>query len=598
MLNDEARRDRRRQIFFSVAGICTAFAVAGLVALLINNVIQPTMELETRDLVEFSGDTFNIWYHTGSPYQNERDGLVDTLQADLDEILTRLDVEQSEIPLPIDVIVHDTPEQLQQTTLRRKSANAMYSFYAMIDLLYGEDPYQRLAELVLAFGWGDCHSQILYWGMLLNVLEPTRNFDVALSAAPPRLLRSLDDLLKLEAADAFGETLYERYQSPFSSRLAMGSLEGIAEFRTMFTKPGVELQEDTIPFLEAASLVHYLVECSGGLQSFRMIWGPGTTEAQIEKLACGSMAEIEDSWRMTIRSTNVQDGDYEYYRALFQYEAGDVEAAARRTAAWPLVGLTQEKSILAVRAQLSVGNLERAARFTDAAVDTVQPTLKEWVSLYSGWNAMSDGGFTVMGRLPEDELREQLEGVRSAYERVVGLLGFGENELPDHVTVFLYATAAERDVGASILPFDSVNRTIWHVSPEDSLIKSFADTLPSYVTGKDTASNMLQSGLRAALATGREDLLQAGCEILRAGEWTPLWRIGFGGTSDRILNTETGLMIQYVLDEYGPGVIRDLWMATAKMGGGQSLETAFHSVLDVTRTDIEQAIVNTVLNCE
>jgi hypothetical protein len=57
-------------------------------------------------------------------------------------------------------------------------------------------------------------------------------------------------------------------------------------------------------------------------------------------------------------------------------------------------------------------------------------------------------------------------------------------------------------------------------------------------------------------------------------------------------------MIQYVLDEYGPGVIRDLWMATAKMGGGQSLETAFHSVLDVTRTDIEQAIVNTVLNCE
>ena len=259
MLNDEARRDRRRQIFFSVAGICTAFAVAGLVALLINNVIQPTMELETRDLVEFSGDTFNIWYHTGSPYQNERDGLVDTLEADLDEILTRLDVEKSDIPLPIDVIVHDTPEQLQQTTLRRKSANAMYSFYAMIDLLYGEDPYQRLAELVLAFGWGDCHSQILYWGMLLNVLEPTRNFDVALSAAPPRLLRSLDDLLKLEAADTFGETLYERYQSPFSARLAMGSLEGVAEFRTMFTKPGVELQEDTIPFLEAASLVHYLV---------------------------------------------------------------------------------------------------------------------------------------------------------------------------------------------------------------------------------------------------------------------------------------------------------------------------------------------------
>ena len=44
MATDSDRRDFHRQIFFSFAGIAAGLAVAGLIALLINNVIEPIQD--------------------------------------------------------------------------------------------------------------------------------------------------------------------------------------------------------------------------------------------------------------------------------------------------------------------------------------------------------------------------------------------------------------------------------------------------------------------------------------------------------------------------------------------------------------------------
>ena len=72
MLTSSDRKDFRRQVLFSLAGIGIGLAVAGIIALLINNVLEPKLQVESQDLVEFSGDTFSIWYHVDSPYMDSR----------------------------------------------------------------------------------------------------------------------------------------------------------------------------------------------------------------------------------------------------------------------------------------------------------------------------------------------------------------------------------------------------------------------------------------------------------------------------------------------------------------------------------------------
>lgn len=598
MATENDRRDFRRQVFFSLGGIAVGLAVAGLIALFINNILEPTMQVETQDLVKFPGDVFSIWYHVDSPYKDSRHDLLPKLEGALDDLLDRLDVSIDAIPLPIDVLVHDDPALMKQSILRRKSAHALYSFYVVVDLLHGEDPYSRLGELVLAFGWGRCSSQLLYQGMLLHVSFPGRNFHTPLAAAPSRVLHSLQDLIRLEAADAFETTLYQRYQSPFSPRLAIGSFEGLGEFRAMLSAFEDESSEYDIAELQVASLVQYLIECSGGLQEFRSIWGPGTTEALIARLTCGPLTDLAGDWQEAVRESGPTEDEFEYYRARFLYEAGEIQAAARVTESWNPRDLSSSESILAVRSQLAVGNLETAGRFGSAADSSTADTLIGWVGAYDGWQQVAAGSFTVLGKGTTTALSEILQQVQAAYKLVCETLEFHESELPEHIAVFYYETDEDREQGQLMVPVVNTNRTLWHISSYDNIVEVFVDTLPAFVVKKEAASNLLRRGLRAVLAIDRADLLERGCEILHEGDWIPLWRVGFGGVPDRILEIQTGLMIQLVIDTYGVEVIRELWHATARAGGGLSLDTALANILDTSWTEIENELFESVLDCE
>ena len=598
MATESDRRDFRRQVFFSLGGITVGLVVAGLIALLINNVIEPQMRVETQDLVKFPGEVFSIWYHVDSPHMKSRHDLLPRLEEAMDDLLDRLDVSIDDIPLPIDVLVHGDPSMMQQSILRRKSALALYSFYAVIDLVYGEDPYSRLGELVLAFGWGRCSSQLLYRGMLLGVSFPERNFHTPLAAAPSRLLHSLQDLIRLEAANAFEETLYQRYQSPFSQRLAIGTFEGLGEFKAMLSAFEDESSEYDISELQAASLVQYLIECSGGLHEFRKIWGPGTTEALIARLACGPLTDLAGDWLVAARESGVTEDGFEYYQARFLYEAGEIETAANITQTWSSRSLSGSESILAVRTQLAVGNFETAGRFANAADSSVTRTLVDWVDAYAGWQQVTDGSFTILGDGTEEDLSEVLQQVQAAYEWVTEAFEFHESELPSHITVFYYETDEDREQGPLVIPVVSTHRTMWHISSQDSIVEAFVVALPAFVMKKETASNLLRRGLTAVLTIDREELVERGCESLHAGEWIPLWRLGFGGVPNRMLEVQTGLMIQFVIDTYGVEVIRDLWLATARVGGGLSLDTAFANFLNTSRTQIETELIESVLNCE
>ena len=149
-----------------------------------------------------------------------------------------------------------------------------------------------------------------------------------------------------------------------------------------------------------------------------------------------------------------------------------------------------------------------------------------------------------------------------------------------------------------MLPVITVHRRLWHVSAHDDLLREFVGTLPSFVVKKDTASNLLRRGLTAAMGIDRQTLIDQGCEIVREAQWTSLTRIGLGGVPDRLLDVQTGLMVRYIVDTYGADVIRDLWAATARIGGGVSLDTALKDALNTSRSEIEAILLESILVCE
>jgi len=589
----------RKPWVMTIGGLAIGALGALVFVILINYVLQPQMSVETHDLYEVRGDRFNVWYHEGSPSRASYAALNARLEESLDDLLTRLDVDPSEVPTPIDVLVHDDSIELQSSIVQRKSPMATHTFYAVLDLFAGEDPYPRLAELVLAFGWGRCYSRLLYDGTAMILAEPDREFHSAVAAAPSRLRYSLEDLLRLEAEGEFPETLYQQFDSPFSASMALGSLESVATFYTFFGSEGNLIPEESLASLEAASLVQYLIECNGGMGALRSVWGPGRSEALLERLSCGPLADLSEAWWEAADAAGREEEDYDYYRALYLFEAGEFEEARRLTETWGEKELTDRQFALSIRCELSVGKFEEAAaRIEGAGLTPSQSQLAEWVALFDGWGRAEEDGIVVFGAMSDEELGRLLGEVRDARARVSEALGFSADDLPPRMTVFFYDDAEARQTGKSVTPDVSTHQTAWHIVVGEDVGWILASTLPAYGYRISTSSNLLRTGLATAVTVEFGDLVEQGCELLVAGEWTPLWQLGFGAVPEAPFRTETGLMIGYLVDIHGEGLVRELWRATARLGGGMSIDSAILEFAGTSRREIEGALLNSVLVCD
>jgi len=586
----------RKPWVMTVGGLVVGGLGVALFVVLLNYVIQPQMSIETRDIYAIRGERFNVWYHQESPHRASYADLNGQLEAALDDLLIRLDVEPETIPLPVDVLVHDDTRQLQTSIAQRKTAAGTHTFYAMLDLMGGEDPYPRMTELVLAFGWGQCFSQLLYEGTRAILIEPDRSYHAAVAAAPEGLRYSFEDLLALEAAGSFETTIYQRFDSPFSARLALSSLEGIASFYSSFSGAGGVAEED-LAALAAASLVEYLVQCRGGLDAIRDVWGPGSSRALFGRLACGPLDEINASWWAVAEDEGSTADDYEYFRAVHLFEAGDYRDVYRITSSWTANAVSSAGLALAVRASIAVGEFDMAGVWISTAGAGADQLLK-WGALFDGWSRVEDDGITILGDLSEAEATQVLESVRMASGRVANALDLAPEQLPERMTVFCYGSEEERRAGQDVTSDKDSRRTAWHVVKGEDVRWAIVSSLPSYAYGIATASNLLQEGLAAAILNSYQDLAAAGCGILVEGNWTPLWQLGFGGVSSSLFQIESGLLVSYLIDTYGVQLIPTLWRATARLGGARSLDSAMLEYAGTSSREVEQELLNAVLMCD
>jgi hypothetical protein len=587
----------RKPWVMTAGGFALGALGAAIFVLVLHFVIQPQMSLERRDIYSVAGDRFTVWYHDGSSQRAGYVGLYARLDESLDDLLARLDIDPSAVPSSIDVLVHDDPEQLQASIVQRKSPMATHTFYAVLDLLAGEDPYPRLAELVLAFGWGECVSQLLYSGALTVLLSPDRNHHCPVAAAPPRLRYSFEDLLRLEATGEFPQTLYQRFDSPFSPSMALGSLESIATFYSLFGTEGALVPEEDFASLHAASLVAYLIDCNGGLGALKSVWGPGSSVAVFERLVCEPLDELGDSWWKAATEGGLAGPTYGYYHALYLFESGEFEEAYRLTRPWRERELSEEDLILGVRCALSAGEFKEAAAWVEGT-GSDSGRVAEWIALFDEWSRVEEDEISVFGGRSAEELTRLLTEVREAREQIAAGLGLTSNQLPQRMTVFFYEDAEACQTGRSLTPDVETHQAAWHAAAGDDIDWILARTLPAYAFRASTASNLLRTGLATALTFDRETLIAEGCEILEVGNWTPLWQLGFGGLPQDRFRVQTGLMIRQVMDAHGPGVLRELWRATARLGGAMSFDSALLEYAGTSRREIEQTLLNSLLVCD
>jgi len=426
--------------------------------------------------------------------------------------------------------------------------------------------------------------------------DPDRSFHSAVSAAPSRLRYSFEELLQLDANGQFSGSLYQQFDSPYSARMAFGSLESIAVFYSLFSDEGNLVPEEDFASLQAASLVEYLIQCNDGIEALKAVWGPGTSRALFERLSCGPLDDLSEAWHRTAIADGQTGALYDYYRALYLFEAGEFEEAHRLTQAWRGRVLNDEDVVLTARCAISVGEFEEASEWIEGAgLTSGQPV--EWTALFRSWRRVSSGGISVFGDRTEVELSRLLAEVEEARERVATELAFSEDELPQRMTVFFYEDAETRRAGQGVTPADSMHQTAWHVVVGEDVGWTLASTLPAYAYRVSTASNLLRTGLATAVTVGSEDLAEQGCRILAEGNWTPLWQLGFGGFTSEQFQVQTGLMIRHLIDVNGLEIVRQLWQATAR-GGGMSFDSAILEFAETSRRDIERVLLNSVLVCD
>lgn len=583
----------RKQLLWLVAGMAGGLAVAGGLALLMNYWLEPVSTPELWGLEHFAGEQFEFWYAEESPAIAQRGELQRELEANLGELMTLLEVPEEDIPFPITVFVHESVGAMKSAILRRKSMSATTIYGAAFDLLVGENPRGPLAEVVLAYGWGDCFAQPIYVGALLCAREPERNFHLAVRAAPEEMRHGVSDLIDLESDDAFQTTLFQRVNAPTAPRMLAG-LGDIAEFLAINVEelgsPG-----DLIA-LESASLVKYLMERPDGVARLKEAWGPGSTANLLARYDDGqTLDDLTDAWHRTALAEETSDPAYAYMRAYYLYESGDYEGAYETVSNWTETELESDDPVaLACRASLAVGRSDDAARFA-GLLSEPGTNFEQLAEQMADWQRLDADRMTILApgnAAALDAHRARLEPIIDRLFALAGPVSAG-----GRIFVFVHPGAASRDLAGVLLPRDERYRSAVHViEGEDRAYDVVFALLPS-VMGSNSPSTLLRTGIASTFLRTPEELRAAACQLLQESRWFPLTQLDIGAVSREILEIESALLIQYVSDVYGADVVQEVWSNTSSLGG-LSLDTALQKALGQSRREIEKELLFGTLACE
>ena len=585
---------RNRPVLAFVGGFAIAGIAIGLIVLFTLFWVEPMSAPEQAGTVRFNADHFTLWYQKGGQGVSSHGALSEELQQDLSDLISLLQVNPDLIPGKIDVFIHDDVASMQSSIASRKSPNSRGGYIAPLDLLVGEPPRQRLAELVLAFGWGECGSQLLKQGMALYAADPKRNFHAVVAALPKRLYYSLPELILMEKRGRFAESAYDQFDSPYSTASIL-----FADLRDLLSLSAHgEASLEDIAGLEAASFVQFVIETEGGIGAVKQAWGRGSTDSLISRIDSAPLAEIGRAWYSYAGEHGKESSDFSMLTAYYRLAAGYPDTAWTECSAWDESDLTQGERMISVRCALAVGKFADAQRLVSQLDEgDKREELMGFSSLYTGWIVQEATGVRlfISPQLPAEE-RPELSVVEKLYNGMADRLALSAADLPERITLFFYPNAGDRDAGIHLVPLSEEKNATLHLVPSDDVALELARTLPVYAWRRDTYSQLLREGL--AIALSREaSLLEAQGRSLRSeGSWYPLASVDYGMTADSTVALEGGILMNYLLDECGGGAVRDVWIATSPSGRYISFDSALAEICHTTRKDIEEVLFRSILS--
>jgi len=580
-----------------LGGLVLAGIAVGLAVLILVLVVEPLSRPETKAMVTYRSADFRIWIPKGSPTRERHEDLIHTLEGELGSLIELLEVDRERIPTPIDVFIHDDIPSMRKAILLRKGAHARAGYRAPLDLVVGEATRSRLAELVLAFGWGACGSQILQIGMTQCAAEPERDFHAPIAALPDRLFVTLPELMHLEERGRLPQSLYQRFDAPYSPAM-VGSLSGLRDLLELSEKGQDQLVD--LPALEAASFVEFLIETKGGIRKVKQAWGIGTTKELLERIDSASLMQLGTVWRETAMEKGKKSSDFPYFRAYYLLSSGDPDAAWAEVSQWSTSALSDNELLLMVRCALSVGEFAETTRLVgELSGKQVPAEAGEFLVQYEGWVVGETKRLRV---LAPETMRGSLDELLATGEQACRLmtqrLGLLEEDLPQRLTLFLYPGTVSRDHGASLTPFSATQSAILHILETDDLAYSLGEILPTYAWRKETYSRLLRTGLAVALSRPEQRLIEQGHQLWNDGQWVPLSVVDFGTANRETVEVESGLLAHFLLETFGAQVVREIWTATSPFDRYLSVDTALEEICGTNREQIEPFLFSSLLNCD
>ncbi len=579
---------KKRPLLCMLGGFAIAGVAIGILVLVTVVWIEPMSAPEQEGTIKFHAASFNLWYQEEGKGISERKALIEKLQSDLKELIGLLEISADLIPDPIDVFVHDDIPAMQSSISRRKSLSSRGGYVAPLDLLVGESPRQRLAELLLAFGWGQCGSALLRHGMSLYAADPGRDFHAVIAALPSRLFHPLFELILMENRRDFPESVYEQFDSPYSPAFIQ-----FADMRSLMelSVPSA-MSPDAILELEAASFVQFLIEEGGGIETVKRIWGRGSTDNLLNRIDWAPLEEIGSWWYSHASQQGTSAPDFAFLSVYYLLGSGFPDSAWEKCSSWDSDNLTQDELVIASLCALAVGKFSQAQLFASGLEnDQDKDRMEVFLALYNGWEVLDEEKFRlfISPFIPKKSYPEPSK-LENDFNMVVERLELEPGDLPERMTLLFYPDVESRDLGQGLIPLSPKDNATLHFTTGDDPAYEMANIIPVYCWRKDTYSQLLRVGLSVALGHSRDQLMKQGMALKEEGRWYALGSVDFGMAAVEVVEVEAGLMVNHILEKYGGEALRKIWITTSPLDEYVSLDKALGAVCLTTRQEIEEVL--------
>ena len=561
-------------------GLGIGFLCFGLAIALVFYVIRPSIERGTHGLRAYREGEVRVW--TAGQMQADE---VEAVRAETEqlwgEITASLDIDLDAFPRPIEVFLHRTIDDLIESVVNRDSDYRSVQ-WAILDRLMWEDPRTRIAEMVLAYGWGECTSQILHAGMTLVAAYPNRNFHTFVAALPERSRHSVDELVSLETSGEFPQTYYQIYDSPYAMRFGLS----LTATKRHYDIPRVVLAEPEQQqlYLESASLLQHLIEERHSIEALRAVWDVGFSVNLLEQLTGCTAAELTAEWHAAAGRSGAGSADYALQRVRLLVESGDCDAAYEISRSWSARDASDEQLMWMILASILAGDPDRGRiMLAEAATRGAEPP--SWALPLVNGTAASAQSARIVSSTAVDV--GDLATIQTSVDAVRRDLGLTDDDLPATITVIVHEDIGKMEEARPTLGRYGLPSALVQVIRGEDMARAVATALPAYALGK-TRSKLLERGFALATSGDPADLIARAAALRATPRWQSLGDLTYMGHDEADVDVQAALLVRAILDAFGTETFRAVWRSTSTLGGGRCLDTALKTHAGVTRHELEE----------